>query len=251
MSIYGEGLYRNADGGIEDGIERVVDASASARRSWNPLDARGRDLVPVATPEWKRPNLASVYALTKYVQERLTLTVTAAYGMEGVALRLFNVYGPGQALSNPYTGVLAIFASRLLNGSAPMLFEDGNQRRDFVHVEDVADAFLLALERPDARGQVFNIGSVRGAHHPRHRRHTFAAAMGRGGLQPEILNKARTGDIRHCFADISKARAQLGFSPKRDFSEGLAELAGWVARQQAKDHVAEARRELELRGLVA
>ncbi len=250
MSIYGEGLYRNADGGIEDGIERVVETGAPARRSWNPLDARGRDLVPVATPEWKRPNLASVYALTKYVQERLTLTVTAAYGMEGVALRLFNVYGPGQALSNPYTGVLAIFASRLLNGSAPVLFEDGHQRRDFVHVEDVADAFLLALEQPAARGQVFNIGSGE-ERTILDIADTFAAAMGRGDLAPEILNKARTGDIRHCFADIGKARAQLGFAPRRDFAEGLAELAGWVARQQANDHVAEARRELELRGLVA
>ena len=111
------------------------------------------------TPEWKRPSLASVYALTKYVQEQLTLTLSSAYGMEGVALRLFNVYGPGQALSNPYTGVLAIFASRLLNGQRPLIFEDGQQRRDFVHVEDVARAFALALEEPAAAGQVFNVGS--------------------------------------------------------------------------------------------
>ena len=247
MSIYGEGLYRNADGGIEDGIERLVEPGA---KSWDPLDKQGRDLIPIATPEWKRPNLASVYALTKYVQERLTLNVTSAYGIEGVALRLFNVYGPGQALSNPYTGVLAIFASRFLNGSAPVLFEDGRQRRDFVHVEDVAEAFLLALEKPGAKGEVFNIGSGR------ERTiidiaQTFAAAMNRTDLEPEILNKARTGDIRHCFADITKARTHLGFAPKRDFAEGLAELAGWVAQQQADDKVVEARRELELRGLVA
>ena len=253
MSVYGEGLYRNADGGLEDGVERRVEAggaSSSGTSSWDPRDERGRDLVPVATPEWKRTNLASVYALTKYVQERLTLNVTAAYGMEGVALRLFNVYGPGQALSNPYTGVLAIFASRILNGNAPALFEDGRQRRDFIHVADVAEAFVLALAEPRAKGEVFNIGS--GAERSILAiAETFAAAMGRRDLEPEILNKARSGDIRHCFADIGKARATLGFEPRRDFAEGLSELAGWVASQQAQDHVVEARRELETRGLVA
>ena len=253
MSVYGEGLYRNADGGIEDGVERRVEAggaSPSGAPCWDPRDARGRDLVPVATPEWKRTNLASVYALTKYVQERLTLNVTAAYGMEGVALRLFNVYGPGQALSNPYTGVLAIFASRILNGNAPVLFEDGRQRRDFIHVADVADAFLLALDEPRAKGQVFNIGS--GAERSILAiAETFAGAMGRRDLEPEILNKARSGDIRHCFADIGKARSTLGFEPRRDFADGLGELAGWVASQQAQDNVLAARRELETRGLVA
>ena len=249
MSVYGEGLYRDADGGIEDGVERQADLGAG--RSWNPRDAHGRDLVPVATPEWKRVNLASVYALTKYVQERLTLNVTRAYGIEGVALRLFNVYGPGQALSNPYTGVLAIFASRLLNGNAPVLFEDGLQRRDFIHVEDVADAFLLALEKPRASNGVFNIGSGEERSILRIAE-TFATAMGRDDLKPEILDKARTGDIRHCFADIGKARAELGFQPRRDFAAGLTELAAWVARQQkSQDKVVEARRELEMRGLVA
>ena len=248
MSVYGEGLYRNADGGLEDGVERRIETGGMS--SWDPRDDRGRDLAPVATPEWKRTNLASVYALTKYVQERLTLNVTAAYGMEGVALRLFNVYGPGQALSNPYTGVLAIFASRILNGKAPVLFEDGRQRRDFIHVADVADAFLLALERPDAKGGVFNIGSGE-ERSILAIAETFAAAMGRRDLEPEILNKARSGDIRHCFADIGKARATLGFAPRRDFAEGLSELAVWVASQQAQDNVVEARRELETRGLVA
>lgn len=246
MSIYGEGLYRTADGEIEDGVKR----SAEPGGRWDPCDNRGRPLVPVATPEWKAPNLSSVYALTKYVQERLTLNVGGAYGIESVALRLFNVYGPGQALSNPYTGVLAIFASRMLNGNPPLLFEDGLQRRDFVHVEDVADAFLLALEAPQARGGVFNIGSG-------HERtilaiaETFATAMNRSDLRPDIINKARKGDIRHCFADISKASAELGFQPSRNFGKGLADLAAWVGQQQSQDRVAEARRELELRGLVA
>src|SRR5829696_1568369 len=156
MSIYGEGLYRDADGRIVENVVRT--ARASVGDPWDPVDRQGRPLVPMPTPEWKRPTLASVYALTKYVQERLTLTLAPAYGMEGVALRLWNAYGPGQALSNPYTGVLAIFASRLHNGQPPMIFEDGLQRRDFVHVQDAAQAFLLALEHPQAAGGVFNIG---------------------------------------------------------------------------------------------
>ena len=147
MSVYGEGLYRSAAGERMDDVSRPPGRLATG---WDPVGPDGAQLTPIATPEWKRPNLASVYALTKYVQERLTLTVAPAYGMEGVALRLFNVYGPGQALSNPYTGVLAIFASRLLNKQRPMVFEDGEQRRDFVHVDDVARAFILALEHPQA-----------------------------------------------------------------------------------------------------
>jgi dTDP-L-rhamnose 4-epimerase len=246
MSIYGEGLYRAESGQTVEDAERVLGNG----RSWDPADAEGRPLQPMATPEWKRPTLASVYALTKYVQERLTLTVCGAYGMEGVALRLFNVYGPGQALSNPYTGVLAIFASRLLNGKPPLVFEDGLQRRDFVHVGDVADAFVLALEHPKAAGKVYNIGS--GHERPVSEiAELLAAAMGRTDIAPEITGKARVGDIRHCFADIGHARAELGFEPRRDFSAGLAELAEWVAQQEAEDRVQEARRELEVRGLVA
>ena len=248
MSIYGEGLYRTPDGRLVEDAERPVQRSASG--CWDPLDANGAALRPVATPETKRPNLASVYALTKYVQERLTLTVAPAYGMEGVALRLFNVYGPGQALSNPYTGVLAIFASRLLNGERPLVFEDGEQRRDFVHVEDVARAFVLALEEPAAKGQVYNIGSGRDVS-IREVGVELARAMGRSHLTPEVLGKARIGDIRHCFGDIAHARAQLGFIPRRSFADSLGELAEWVERQQAVDRVSEARRELEARGLVA
>src|ERR687893_382007 len=157
MSIYGEGLYKDAEGRIREDVVRTPRTSPDA--PWDPVDSQGRPLVPVPTPEWKRPTLASVYALTKYVQERLTLTLAPAYGMEGVALRLWNVYGPGQALSNPYTGVLAIFSSRLHNNQPPMIFEDGRQRRDFVHVGDIAQAFVLALEHPRAPGGVFNIAS--------------------------------------------------------------------------------------------
>ncbi len=244
MSIYGEGLYRTADGKPAEDVRR------SATDRWDPLDSEGRPLIPVATPEWKRPNLASVYALTKYAQERLTLTVCAAYGMEGVALRLFNVFGPGQALSNPYTGVLAIFASRLLNGKPPVVFEDGEQRRDFVHVRDVAEGFALALEHPGAPGKVYNIGSGE-QRTIAEIAETLAAAMGRPALRPEITGKMRFGDVRHCFADVRRAAAELGFTARHSLAEGLKELAAWVAKQSAVDRVMEARRELDARGLVA
>ncbi len=248
MSIYGEGLYRDADG------ELVQDADRPALRDnqaqWDPVDDLGRPLAAVATPEWKRPNLASIYALNKYVQERTTHIMTKPYGIEGVCLRLFNVYGPGQALSNPYTGVLAIFASRLLNGQQPMIFEDGEQRRDFVHVSDVARAFADALVLPQAAGGTFNIGS---GHHRSVRdvAASLAGAMGKNQIQPEIVGKARIGDIRHCFCDTTLAADMLGFRATQDFDQGLAELAEWVAVQTAPDRVAQMRAELEARGLVA
>jgi dTDP-L-rhamnose 4-epimerase len=246
MSIYGEGLYRTVDGDLIEDVVRVPRTRDTD--PWDPLDKQGRALVPVPTPEWKKPALASVYAITKYVQERLTLTLTQTYGMEGVALRLWNVYGPGQALSNPYTGVLAIFASRLLNGNSPVIFEDGHQRRDFVHVEDIAQAFALEHER--ARGGVFNIASGEDRSVNDVAR-LLAKAMGRSDLEPEIAGKTRIGDVRHNIPDITKARTELGYTPKMDFEKGLAELSEWVAQQQAEDRVSQARRELEARGLVA
>lgn len=244
MSVYGEGLYRDAEGAL------VEDARRGHRdQGWDPLDARGRPLEPVPTPEWKRPSLSSVYALNKFTQEQMALIVAPAYGTEAVALRLFNVYGPGQALSNPYTGVLAIFASRILNGKAPMIFEDGRQRRDFVHVDDVARAFVLALEKPGASGQTINVASGRSLSIEQVAT-ALLEAMERRDLQPEFNGKMRAGDIRHCIADISKAEEVLGFAPRQPLEDGLAELASWVASQTAEDRVHLAREELERRGLV-
>lgn len=247
MSIYGEGLYRTADGRL---MEDVVREGRNPDGSWDPLDEQGRPMIPVPTPESKASALKSVYAIGKFVQERLTLTLTKQYGMGGSALRLWNAYGPGQALSNPYTGVLAIFASRIANGQAPMVFEDGQQRRDFVHVRDVARAFVLAMHEAAADGQVFNIGS--GEDRTVEEVALLqAAAMGRPDLAPEIAGKARAGDIRHCIPDLTKAHEVLGYRAQEDFTAGLAELAEWVARQEAEDRVVEARKELEMRGLVA
>jgi dTDP-L-rhamnose 4-epimerase len=248
MSIYGEGLYRDVDGNLVESAERGI--VRNGQKIWNPLDERGRPLTPVPTSEWKRPSLASIYALNKYVQERTTHIMAAPYGIESVCLRLFNVYGPGQALSNPYTGVLAIFASRLLNGQQPMVFEDGEQRRDFIHVKDVARAFADALVLPEASGQTFNIGSGEDRSVTEVAR-ALARAMGKNDIAPEIVGKARIGDIRHCFCDTSLAADKLGFRARQDFDEGLAELASWVQQQTAEDRVSHARAELEARGLVA
>ena len=237
MSIYGEGLYRDRRRRPRRGC-RARRRGPIRRIRGTRVDAQGRPLVPVPTPEWKRPALASVYALGKYVQERLTLTLSPAYGMEGVALRLWNVYGPGQALSNPYTGVLAIFASRLHNGKPPMIFEDGHQRRDFVHVEDVADAFVLALEHPKAAGEVYNIGQRRRPLRAR----GGGVARERHGPRPTSgpRSPARRAPATSGTASPTspKPAQELGFAPQRDFAQGLAELAEWVARQEAEDRVA-------------
>ncbi len=248
MSIYGEGLYKTRDGELYENAAR--NPLRDGQANWEPLDDEGRPLVPMATPEWKRPNLQSIYALNKYVQERTTHIMSAPYGIESVCLRLFNVYGPGQALSNPYTGVLAIFASRLLNGQPPLIFEDGEQRRDFVHVNDVARAFADALTLPAAAGGTFNIGSGQDRS-VRQVATELAAAMGKDEVEPQIVGKARTGDIRHCFCDTSLARETLGFEAVEDFGAGLADLAEWVSSQTAEDKVDHARGELEARGLVA
>ena len=247
MSIYGEGLYRDAEGGLHDSVLRPPRRPGG---SWDPLDTQGRPMQPVPTPETKRPTLASVYAITKFTQEQITMNLAPAYGMQAVALRLWNAYGPGQALSNPYTGVLAIFASRLLNRQPPMIFEDGQQRRDFVHVRDVARAFQLALERPEAAGQVYNVGSGRDRT-VEEVALALASAMGQPERRPEITGKGRSGDIRHNIPDIRRIATDLGYAAGGDFESELAELAEWVARQQAEDRVQQARGELEARGLVA
>lgn len=194
------------------------------------------------------PNLSSVYALSKYDQEKLSLITGKAYNIPTTALRFFNVYGTRQALSNPYTGVLAIFASRLLNNNPPLIFEDGKQKRDFVHVKDVAKACRLAMETSGAEGEVFNIGS--GSNYTIDSiARKLARVMGKENITPEITGKYRVGDIRHCFADISKARKIIGFKPEVEFEDGLMELANWLKTQIATDNVTKASDELSSRGL--
>ena len=247
MSIYGEGLARSGDRLFEP-EERPLDQLKAGQ--WELRLPGGAILEPLPTPETKRPSLSSIYALNKYNQERMGLIFGRAYDREVVALRFFNVYGPHQALSNPYTGVLAIFGSRLLNGRPPMVFEDGNQRRDFVHVTDVARACRLALETPAAAGHVINIGSGE-SRTVLDVAHALAAATGKRQLTPHVVGKYRAGDIRHCFADIGLARQLLGFEPRVRFEDGIAELAEWLSGEVAIDAVDAATEELSKRGLVA
>jgi dTDP-L-rhamnose 4-epimerase len=247
MSIYGEGLCEDRAHVPFCPEERSAQQLRAGR--WELEDADGERLTPLPTPETKQPSLSSVYALNKYAQERLCLMVGKAYGISTSALRFFNVYGPRQALSNPYTGVLAIFAARLLNGRSPMVFEDGRQRRDFVHVRDVAVACRLALVSP-YEGEVFNIGSGQ-SRSIAAVASDLAEVMGRPDLKPHITGKYRAGDIRHCFADIEKSRRLLEFSPSMEFMQGLQELAEYLSGQVADDHVDRATEELVSRGLVA
>ncbi len=247
MSVYGEGLYLGPDGAALPPQGRTRDQLE--RGEWEPSGPGGEALVPAATPETKPPSLSSVYALSKYDQERLCLMFGSAYRVPTVALRFFNAYGPYQALSNPYTGVLAIFAARLLNARPPMIFEDGGQLRDFVSVHDVARACQLALTAERATGLAVNVGSgqsisVNGI------AARLGAILGRQ-VQPEVTGKYRVGDIRHCFADISLAAEALGYAPQVDLDQGLTELAGWLEGQVAVDRVDDAIAALASRGLTS
>lgn len=245
MSVYGEGLYRDASGRVHDSVERTSDEVE--RGEWDPVGADGEPLEPVPTPETKPPALSSVYALNKFDQERLCLLYGSAYGIPTTALRFFNVYGPRQALSNPYTGVLAIFASRLLNDRSPLVYEDGAQRRDFVSVRDVARACRLALEREGVGGHVVNVGSGRSVSVVE-LAEKLARLLDRD-LAPEITGKSRVGDVRHCFADITRARDLLAFEPEVALEEGMEELAEWLSDQAAVDRFDDAAVELAARGL--
>lgn len=246
MSIYGEGLYKDGSDRIQTGLERNLEQLKAGE--WEVKDAHGNELMPFPTPETKNPCLSSIYALSKYDQERMCLLIGKAYNIPTVALRFFNVYGTRQALSNPYTGVLAIFASRLMNDNRPLIFEDGNQQRDFVSVHDIAQASRLALETPEAAYDVFNVGSGN-AYTINEIAEKMSNVMGKEHITPEITGKYRVGDIRHCFSDISKAKQVLGYEPQVSLEEGLIALAEWLEGQTAEDRVTQASAELAARGL--
>jgi dTDP-L-rhamnose 4-epimerase len=247
MSIYGEGAYTCADCGAVAPQLRSIEQLRDRR--WEMECPRcGKSLSPVPTTEEKPLFPTSVYAVTKQDQEQFCLAVGRSYGIPAVALRYFNVYGTRQALSNPYTGVCAIFSARLLNGNRPLIFEDGEQTRDFVHVSDIVRANLLALETDRADYQAVNIGTGR----PTSVR-TVSDLLAKGlglDLEPEIVAKYREGDIRHCVADISKAKSLLGYEPRVSLEQGIPELLSWVRAQAAQDQVESATAELESRQLV-
>ncbi|MBK9316900.1 MAG: NAD-dependent epimerase/dehydratase family protein [Acidobacteria bacterium] len=247
MSIYGEGAYRSAAGEIF--YPKLRQVSQLAAQQWemkSPLT--GDKLTPVGTNEDKPLFPTSIYAVTKQDQEQFCLITGRAYGIPTVALRYFNVYGTRQALSNPYTGVCAIFSSRLLNDQAPLIYEDGEQMRDFVHVSDIVQANLLALETDRADYEALNVGTGMPTSINMVTK-MLAAGLGKN-IAPEIVGKYREGDIRHCYADISMARELLGFKPKVSLDQGIPELLEWVKSQQAEDRVETAAGELESRKLI-
>jgi dTDP-L-rhamnose 4-epimerase len=247
MSLYGEGAYRCASCGGSDGKER--DEGQLSRGEWEVLCARcGHVLEPIRTPETKAPAIASVYAATKKHQEDLFVAFGRAYRIPTFALRFFNVFGPRQALGNPYTGVAAIFLTRLLNDHPPLLFEDGRQSRDLIDVRDVARALLLAVESTAEGAQVLNIGTGR----PFTVLEVANALIRELGkeIEPRLLNKYRAGDVRHCIADPSRARAVLGFEARHSFAEGLPRLVAWCHEEQPVDQVEASLGELSTRGLV-
>jgi dTDP-L-rhamnose 4-epimerase len=246
MSIYGEGRYVRPDGSAPRATRRSVDQLRG--HDWELRDADGVPLQPRPTDEEKPLDPTSIYALTKADQERMTLQVGDAYGIPSVALRFFNIFGPRQALSNPYTGVAAIFSSRLLNGNPPLIFEDGEQSRDFVSVHDVVQALLLSAERAAAVGHAINVGSGRSIT-VREIAATLARVMG-VEVEPEVTARYRVGDIRHCFADIGRARELLGYEPSVTLEDGMAELVGWLEEQERpEDGIQRHAAELAARGL--
>jgi dTDP-L-rhamnose 4-epimerase len=246
MSIYGEGQYHCAmDGVVYPKLRPTVQLT---ERQWEMRCPKcGRVVKPEPTNEDKPLYPTSIYAINKRDHEEMFLSIGRAYNIPTVALRYFNAYGPRQALSNPYTGVAAIFSGRLLNGNPPLIYEDGNQSRDFTHVSDIVQANLLALEKDDANYEVFNVGTGR-ALTVRDVAEALSDHLG-ASIEPQIVGKFREGDIRHCYADISKARRLLGYEPKVRFEDGMSDLVNWVRQQSAEDHVALAVQELERRGL--
>jgi len=246
MSIYGEGAYRTMDGSKTVAPSRSLEQLK--RGQWEMQDDSGSQLIPIATAEDKPLRPESVYAVNKRDQEEMSLAVGKAYGIPTVALRMFNVYGPRQALSNPYTGVVAIFSARLLNSQPPLIFEDGRQRRDFVNVEDVARVYVQALESNGADGLALNVGSGRSI-----------SVLEIAELLEKHLNlrieakttgQYREGDIRHCFADIGLIQNKLGWKPTYNFEGGIGSLLKWLQDQRAEHRVTDACAELEQRGLL-
>ncbi len=245
MSVYGEGKYRCGRHGVVFPSTRPTDQFRRGRWEME-CPACGEETEPLPTDEETPLDPTSVYAVTKRDHEELFLTVGEAYDIPTVALRYFNVYGPRQSLDNPYTGVAAIFTSRLLNDRPPLIFEDGRQSRDFVHVSDIVRANLLALDADTGDGRVYNVGTGRRLS----LLEMVEALRARlGGPAPEIVGKFRKGDIRHCFGDVGRIEEELGFRPQVAFEDGIGDLAAWAEEQDPEDRVEQATSELEAAGL--
>lgn len=246
MSVYGEGKYNCRNCGVV--YPKLRSLSQLKKGEWEmrcPLCSEKVESLP--TDEDKPLYPTSVYAISKRDQEEMCLTVGRAYHIPSVALRYFNVYGPRQALSNPYTGIAAIFSSRILNNHSPCIFEDGLQSRDFTHVSDIIRANLLAMQDNRANYQIFNVGTGRSL-----RVLDIARALIKklgSSIDIDVVSKYREGDIRHCYADVSKIKSVLGFQPQVKFEEGISDLVDWARGEEAQDQFEKSRRELQKKGL--
>ncbi|MBC8160480.1 MAG: NAD-dependent epimerase/dehydratase family protein [Roseiflexaceae bacterium] len=250
MTGYGEGVYRRPSDGKLLRVQARTQEDIQ-RWGWDVVDsATGEALEPQPTPESSALLAQNVYALSKRYQEELALSLGELYDFPTTCLRLFNVYGPRQSLSNPYTGVLAIFLSRLLNGQRPVVYEDGRQSRDFVSVHDVVRATALAINSPLSNGGVFNIGT--GIARPvAEIAITLAKLVGREDLEPNMTGQFRKGDIRHCTADLTHSRDMLGFQPVATWQETLQEIIDWSSTTTKTDQFQQVDQELRKHGLVS
>lgn len=248
-TVYGEGQYACQEDGLVQPRPRPL--AQLEKKAWEvKCPTCGKALLPQPTPETMASNATSIYAQSKQYAEEMSLLVGKTYDISITVLRFFCAYGPRQSLSNPYTGVFAIFASNLLAGNPPLIYEDGKQTRDFVHVDDICQGLTLALENPAAKNEVFNVGTGRPT--PISKVASLMVDKINPTIQPRVVNKYRKGDIRHCFADISKIQRMLGYSPRVKLEEGLDDFITWAEKEKdrARDHSSTANKELKRHGLL-
>ena len=246
ISQYGEGAYVCNNCGPYHPKLRVDDQLTT--KQWEHLcPACKEPLTPVPTTEEKPQHVTSIYGITKQQQEQMVLNIGQAYAIPAVALRYFNTYGTRQSLQNPYTGVAAIFASRIKHNQPPLIFEDGDQKRDFVSVHDIVQANTLAMENDKADYQALNVGSGQTVT-IKQVAETLSQLSGKN-IPPLVTGQYRKGDIRHCFADINKIQ-QLGYSPKYTFNKGMKEILDFAETAPSQDLFHSAKEQLHERGLI-
>ncbi len=248
-TVYGEGKSKCANCGIF--FPKLRSHQQLEMKNWEiTCPSCGQKGESILTDEMTPFNSSSVYALSKQVQEEMGLMIGSTYGINTTILRFFLVYGSRQALSNPYTGVCSIFSSRLLHGKPPIIFEDGNQSRDFVSVDDVCQALLLSIDKKAADGEIFNVGT--GLPITIKEVAEIITEKINPSLKPIYNQQFRVGDIRHCVADISKIKKKLGFKPSKIFKQGINEVIDWIKQQKPKirEPSQKATQELKERGLL-
>ena len=247
-SIYGEGKYNCETHGVQYPSQRKEEDMEKGE--FNPkCSICNSTLNVVPTDEQSKIHPSSIYGINKQQQEQMVMLMGKSLGISAVAFRYQNVYGPGQSLSNPYTGILSIFSTRILNGNNLDIYEDGEETRDFVYIEDVVDATILGIEKEEANGQIFNIGS--GIATTVLDVANTLKRLYNSEININISGKFRLGDIRHNFADLSKSKDILGFTPKYNFERGITEFVNWVKTQEVmEDKYKESIQKLKNKGLM-